>query len=68
MNIEMIGWFIVTARVGVYRDIGGTIIAIPGIAEKGLVNTRVTVSTSGGHSSVPPKHTVSGTFFWLILS
>ncbi|KAI0277860.1 carboxypeptidase S [Russula aff. rugulosa BPL654] len=38
----------------------GTIIAIPGIAEKGLMNTRVKVSTSGGHSSVPPAHTSIG--------
>ena len=60
----MVQWFIVTAHVGVYSDIGGTIIAIPGIAEKGLVDTRVKVSTSGGHSSVPPAHTVSGTFLF----
>jgi hypothetical protein len=29
----MAQWFIVTAHVGVYRDMGGTIIAIAGIAE-----------------------------------
>ncbi|KAN0111655.1 hypothetical protein V8E52_008216 [Russula decolorans] len=33
-------WFIVTAHVGEYRDVEGTIIAIPDIAEKGLVDTR----------------------------
>ncbi|KAH9987512.1 hypothetical protein BJV77DRAFT_1070481 [Russula vinacea] len=43
-----------------YGDIGGSIIAIPGIAEKGYVDTRVKVSTSGGHSSVPPAHTSIG--------
>jgi Gly-Xaa carboxypeptidase len=43
-----------------YSDIGGSIIAIPGIAEKGSVNTKVRVSTSGGHSSVPPAHTSIG--------
>ncbi len=32
----MVNWSVVTARVGVYRDIEGTIIAIPGIAERGL--------------------------------
>lgn len=44
---------------------GGSIIAIPGIAEKGYVDTRVKVSTSGGHSSVPPAHTVSCNFLFL---
>jgi Gly-Xaa carboxypeptidase len=63
----MVQWFIVTAHVGVYRDVEGTIIAIPGIAEKGLVDTRVKVSTSGGHSSVPPAHTVSGNVFLIDL-
>ena len=46
-----------------YGDIGGSIIAIPGIAEKGYVDTRVKVSTLGGHSSVPPAHTVSSIVF-----
>jgi Gly-Xaa carboxypeptidase len=50
--------FTLIALVGTYGDIGGSIIAIPGIAEKGYVDTRVKVSTSGGHSSVPPAHTV----------
>jgi len=43
-----------------YGDIGGSIIAIPGIAEKGYVDVRMTVSTAGGHSSVPPPHTSIG--------
>ena len=64
----MTEWFIFTAHVGVYRDIGGTIIAVPGIAEKGLVDTKVKVSTLGGHSSVPPAHTVSSTFLLIDLS
>jgi Gly-Xaa carboxypeptidase len=38
-------------------------IAIPGIAEKGYVDVRVSVSTPGGHSSVPPPHTVSRCVF-----
>ena len=49
--------------LGIYGDIGGSIIAIPGIAEKGYVDTRVKVSTPGGHSSVPPPHTVSSIVF-----
>ncbi|KAH9987511.1 hypothetical protein BJV77DRAFT_1070480 [Russula vinacea] len=43
-----------------FSDVGGSIIAIAGIAEKGSVNTKVRVSTSGGHSSVPPAHTSIG--------
>ncbi|KAI9510035.1 hypothetical protein F5148DRAFT_977310 [Russula earlei] len=43
-----------------FGDVGGSIIAIPGIAEKGYADTKVTVSTPGGHSSVPPSHTSIG--------
>jgi len=31
---------------------------VPGIAEKGFLNVLVEVSSPGGHSSVPPRHTV----------
>jgi len=48
-----------TVPVGVFGAIDGSIIAVPGVTEKGYVDTRVTVSTAGGHSSVPPPHTVS---------
>jgi Gly-Xaa carboxypeptidase len=41
-----------------FEEMGGSIIAIPGIAEGGYLDTKVTVSTPGGHSSVPPPHTV----------
>ncbi|KAI0289559.1 carboxypeptidase S [Russula brevipes] len=44
----------------VFGAIDGSIIAIPGVTEKGYVDTRVTVSTAGGHSSVPPPHTSIG--------
>ena len=37
---------------------GDTIFATPGIAEKGYLDARIAVSTPGGHSSVPPSHTV----------
>lgn len=36
----------------------GTIFATPGIAEKGYLDVRVDVTSAGGHSSIPPKHTV----------
>ncbi|KAF8159671.1 hypothetical protein B0H34DRAFT_704372 [Crassisporium funariophilum] len=38
----------------------GSVIASPGIAEKGLLNVRVEVTAPGGHSSIPPKHTSIG--------
>jgi hypothetical protein len=41
-----------------FAEMGGSVIAIPGIAEKGYFDARVTVSTAGGHSSIPPPHTV----------
>lgn len=32
--------------------------ATPGVAEKGNLNVLLEISTPGGHSSVPPAHTV----------
>lgn len=37
----------------------GAVIASVGIAEKGYVDVRIDVSSPGGHSSLPPAHTVS---------
>jgi acetylornithine deacetylase/succinyl-diaminopimelate desuccinylase-like protein len=51
-------WFTLIALVGVFGEIGGSTIAIVGTAEKGYMDTMVKVSTAGGHSSVPPAHTV----------
>ncbi|EGN95017.1 hypothetical protein SERLA73DRAFT_61542 [Serpula lacrymans var. lacrymans S7.3] len=45
---------------GGYSDISGTIFASPAVAEKGYLDVRVDVSTPGGHSSKPPKHTGIG--------
>ncbi|KAH9027920.1 carboxypeptidase S, partial [Lactarius hengduanensis] len=45
---------------GGIAEIGGSIIAVPGIAEKGYFDAMVMVSTAGGHSSVPPPHTSIG--------
>jgi Gly-Xaa carboxypeptidase len=36
----------------------GGVFATPGIAEKGYTDVRVEVTSPGGHSSVPPPHTV----------
>lgn len=35
------------------------VIATPAVAEKGHFDLRMVVSSAGGHSSVPPEHTVS---------
>ncbi len=35
-------------------------VALVGIAEKGFANYRLSVTTQGGHSSQPPKHTAVG--------
>ena len=43
---------------GGYSEQFGSVVAIPGITEKGYLDTRVTVTTPGGHSSIPPDHTV----------
>ena len=40
----------------------GSVIATPGITEKGSLNVKVDVATPGGHSSVPPIHTVSQSY------
>lgn len=37
----------------------GTPFAILGVAEKGYTDVRVEVTSPGGHSSLPPSHTVS---------
>lgn len=37
---------------------GDVIFALPSTSEKGYLDVLVEVSTPGGHSSVPPEHTV----------
>jgi len=36
----------------------GSVVALPGIAEKGYLDVLVEVTAPGGHSSIPPAHTV----------
>lgn len=36
----------------------GAVVASPSIAEKGYMDVRLEISSPGGHSSVPPPHTV----------
>ncbi|KAG6857473.1 hypothetical protein H0H87_003540 [Tephrocybe sp. NHM501043] len=45
---------------GGFAEDKGTVFAAPGIAEKGYLDVRVEVTSPGGHSSVPPKHTSIG--------
>ncbi|WWD19541.1 hypothetical protein CI109_104002 [Kwoniella shandongensis] len=42
------------------NDEWGPLLALPGLAEKGIANLQFTVTSPGGHSSVPPKHTSIG--------
>ncbi|WVR07608.1 hypothetical protein IAU60_004650 [Kwoniella sp. DSM 27419] len=47
-------------------DTWGQNFATPAVAEKGHVDVALTVSTLGGHSSVPPPHTAIGLISLLI--
>lgn len=46
-------------RSGGFGELYGAIFAVPAVAEKGYLDVRVEVSSPGGHSSIPPAHTVS---------
>ncbi|KAJ8456279.1 hypothetical protein ONZ51_g12220 [Trametes cubensis] len=39
---------------------GDVIFAVPSLSEKGYLDVKIEVTTKGGHSSVPPKHTAVG--------
>jgi Gly-Xaa carboxypeptidase len=45
---------------GLYTDMGGIVFATPSTSEKGYLDVKITLSTPGGHSSVPPPHTSIG--------
>lgn len=44
--------------IGGFGEQYGSVMATIGIGEKGNTNTRIQVASPGGHSSVPPPHTV----------
>ncbi|KAF6761486.1 carboxypeptidase s [Ephemerocybe angulata] len=50
---------IVDEGAGFY-NLGGAMLAIPGVTEKGMYNVRIEVGGPGGHSSMPPNHTTIG--------
>ena len=45
-------------RLGGFQDVYGSVVALPSVTEKGYLDIQLTVTSPGGHSSVPPKHTV----------
>ncbi|KAL5537075.1 hypothetical protein ACEPAF_898 [Sanghuangporus sanghuang] len=51
---------------GGYSERFGAIVSTPAVAEKGKLDVRMQVSTPGGHSSRPPKHTSIGMLSRLI--
>ncbi|VDB87986.1 unnamed protein product [Peniophora sp. CBMAI 1063] len=54
------GYALLVDEGGSFGEQFGTVFANLAIAEKGYTDTRVTVSTPGGHSSLPPEHTSIG--------
>ncbi|KAL5531499.1 hypothetical protein ACEPAG_4376 [Sanghuangporus baumii] len=49
-----------------YSERFGAVVSTPAVAEKGKLDVRMQVSTPGGHSSRPPKHTSIGMLSRLI--
>ncbi|GBE86580.1 Carboxypeptidase S [Sparassis crispa] len=45
---------------GKFGEEHGGVFARPSIAEKGYIDIRLTVTSPGGHSSIPPAHTTIG--------
>ena len=44
--------------VGQFQESFGSVVALPAVTEKGYFDARLSVASPGGHSSIPPKHTV----------
>ena len=57
-KIDIEGFAFAYPLIGAFAEIGGSVISLVGTAEKGYLDTKLTVMTPGGHSSVPPPHTV----------
>jgi len=43
-----------------FLETHGSVTALPSVTEKGYIDVRLTVSSPGGHSSIPPHHTSIG--------
>lgn len=52
------GHFDMESDIDGYLETYGSVTALPSVTEKGYIDIRLSVSSPGGHSSVPPKHTV----------
>lgn len=52
--------FIIDEGGSEVKNLYGATFALPGTAEKGYFDVKITVSGKGGHSSVPPEHTTIG--------
>ena len=58
--------FIVDEGAG-FSEQYGSVFAVLAIAEKGSSEVKVEVATAGGHSSVPPPHTVSFSRYFRVI-
>ncbi|KAL0961081.1 hypothetical protein HGRIS_006064 [Hohenbuehelia grisea] len=61
------GFFMLVDEGTQFAERNGTVYAQPGIAEKGMMTVQMNVTTPGGHSAVPPRHT-SIAFLSLLLA
>jgi len=41
-----------------FEESFGSVVAFLAVAEKGYIDVELSVASPGGHSSIPPKHTV----------
>ncbi|KAH9936403.1 uncharacterized protein B0H18DRAFT_973711, partial [Fomitopsis serialis] len=57
---------IIVDEGGGYAVRGDALMSSPAVAEKGKLDARLEISTPGGHSSVPPRHTSIGMLAALI--
>jgi len=50
--------YLFAVSIGAYSFEDGVALAAPGTSEKGYIDLHFDVNTPGGHSSIPPQHTV----------
>ena len=47
-----------TISLAGFQESFGSVVALPAVAEKGSIDVHLSVASPGGHSSIPPEHTV----------
>lgn len=57
-NYANLSAVIIKQLTGGFTEQYGGVFATPGVVEKGYIDVKVDVTSPGGHSSVPPIHTV----------